>query len=231
MKYPKKIGVSLLIISLILLPLDFKISGNVISNYFSQSLSFMQITGFIFLFVSLIFLSYKESLDAIIIPTGSKEHGIERTEKAIDVYNKNKNKNLKLIISGDKSYPLNKSQRYGIYKMLREENIRPYDMKIRKAKNSIENILYALASENNKTIGIVSYPAHLWRFQYIFDKAKKQGKIPKNIKLIKIPTKEKFKDKIYGFLALVKEKYNLRKGFDKTKKTGRLGNYIKKFIS
>jgi hypothetical protein len=230
MKYPKKIGVSLLIISLILLPLDFKISGNVISNYFSQSLSFMQITGFIFLFVSLIFLSYKESLDAIIIPTGGYHHSKLRTEKAIKKYKGYKIK-PKIIISGDKSNPLEKSERYMIYSMLRKENIKPSKMKIRKAKNSIENILYALKNEKNKKIGIVSYPLQLKRFGFIIKRAKEEGKIPKNIKITKIPTKEKFKDKIYGFLALVKEKYNLRKGFDKTKKTGRFGNYIKKFIS
>jgi hypothetical protein len=178
----------------------------------------------------------------LIIPTGQGKENLVRTDSALEEWDKGYIG--KLMISGDKSEPLSKSERAEIYRHLRNyeytghKQVRPENILISRGKDSVENILYSFDKLTDaKSVGIVSYPEHLKRFEYIFDKAKEEGKIPLDMKLIKIPTSQSFKEWIYGKLANIKEHYNLRKGLkernsiQKNSALMKIGSSIKKIVS
>ena len=209
----KKLGVFLLVVSLILLLIGFnvKITGQTIGggNFFSL----FKILGISLFFISLLMLASKRTLDAIIIPLGpSYKEDIERTKRALKEYEKKGTKYF--VISGEKGKPKLKESQSNIYKELRKYGIKPSQMKIEgKSKNTLENVIYSLKKlKGVKDIGIVSYPKHHERFEYIINKAKKEGIIPGNIRIHKIKTKQTPKEWIYGTLANIKERYRLRKG-------------------
>ena len=228
----KLFGFIFLIASLTLLSLgSFSITGNVVANYFPSKLFSFHLIGLIFLLVSILIFTSKKSLDAIIIPTGDEQTDIERPQtaskrKADDCY----------VISGyvDKRRPIKYQQSATIYRELRKLGIKPSHIKIEgKSHDSLENALYSLEKlKGMKEIGIVSYPWHLKRYKEIIEEAQKEGIITKNIKIEYIPTKETAKEKVYGFLGNIKEKYRLRHGIKEAQKhrTGWFGNLIKKII-
>jgi len=206
---------------------NFNFTGRIISENYFNFLP-LNLIAIAFLLISILMFTNKKSLDAIIIPTGGHEKNIERAKRGEE-------KEAKYyLISGhiNKNNPIKESQTAEIYNELRKYGIKPSQMKIEgKSKDSLDNIMYSLEKlKGMKNIGIVSYPKHLKRFEYIIEKAKKEKIIPSDLEITYIPTNESSKEKIYGFLALLKEKYRLRKGINqgRKKKSGFLGQIIKK---
>jgi len=233
----KKIfGFLLLLISLAMLFYDMKsnFTGNFIGSYFQEN-NLIHIFGFSLLFVSLILFLYRKNLDAVIIPTGpSINDGFERAHKTGEYYEKG-SKIKYFVISGEGEKHSSEVQRDTIYRELRRHNIKSSKIKIEdKSHDTLENVIYSLKKlKNAKRIGIVSYPQHLNRFEYIIKKAKEEGIIDKNIKIEKIPTRQNVNEFFYGIIANLKERYRLRHGIKEAdkNKTGKFGQFIKKLIN
>ncbi len=226
----------LLIMSLtaIFWKVNLNFTGSFIANYFSKP-ALIHVFGLIFLFISLILLMSRKSLDAIIIPIGADiKEDIERAQRAGE-YSEKEGKTKYFVISGRRgTAPLPKSARYAIYKELRRHGIKPSEMKIEgKSKDTLENAIYSLKKlKGAKEIGIVSYPQHLKRIEYIINKAKEEGIIDKELKIEKIPTKQTVNELFYGIIANLKEKYRLRHGIKEAEEhpTGKFGQFIKELI-
>jgi len=205
----------LLVTSLILFLLSFNptINGGIIGINLG-GFSILKLLGLVFFIGALILFLSGKTLDVLIIPTGDGESDKVRTKRALKEWDKGYVK--KIMISGelDKKESISKSQRYSIYKLLREHGIKPKDICVSGGKNSEENLKYSFRKLDKlglrpNEIGTVSYPLHLDRFEKEFEKEKEKGEIPKNIKFHKIPTKQSKKDTIYGILANIKEDYHL----------------------
>lgn len=228
----KQIGIITLLFSITFLGIGIQgITGNIITEYFQGDFLSLHIIGLILLFISIFIFTSRKSLDAIIIPTaGYKEEDLERTKRTEKV------KTKYYLISGEKEEdkPFKETSRATIYKELRKYGIKPSQIKIEgESGDTLENILFSLKKlKDMKEIGIVSYPQHLKRFEYIINKAKEENLIPYDLRVTYLPTKEKSKEKIYGSLGLLKEKYRLRHSIKEAKKhkTGWLGNSIKKVL-
>lgn len=178
----------------------------------SLDFSYPNFFGLSLILISILIFMSRKSIDVLVVPTGDEQADEIRSERAVKEYKKGDVK--KIMISGKVDKDLKSSQRYSIYKNLREHEIKPKDIYVSGGKNSIENISESFEKfldigRNPKSIGIVSYPSHLERFEGIIEKAKRKGQIPEDIKFYKIPTKESPEDFQYGFLANLKEKYNL----------------------
>jgi hypothetical protein len=230
--FKRKIGVFLLICSFIFLiwGINSNLTGNLIREYFNNNFMLIHLLGLILLIFGIILFLERKSLDAVIIPTGGYEKNIKRTKRAKDEEAKY------YLISGyiDKNRSIKESQTADIYKELRKYGIKPSQMIIEsRAKDSLDNVIYSLGKlKGLKIIGIVSYPKHLKRYEYIINKAKKEGIVDKDIEIVKIPTEENLKEKVYGVLGNIKERYKLRNGIEKAQKnkTGWFGKVIKKII-
>ncbi len=228
----KQIGFVTLLSSVILISIGIQgMTGNIIKDYFQSNFLSLHLLGFVFLLASILIFVSKKSLDAIIIPTaGYKEENLERTKRI------KKEKTNYYLISGKKEEdkPFKETSRATIYKELRKYGIKPSKIKVEgKSGDTLENTLYSLRKlKSMKKIGIVSYPQHLKRFEYIINKAKEENLIHPKLKVTYIPTNETSKEKVYGFLGLLKEKYRLRQGIEKAEehKTGWFGNSIKKVL-
>jgi|SRR3989344_527262 len=214
----KKIGLIFLMISIILFIIpSISITGNIIAEKFLNN-SYFFISGLIFLFISFLILASRQSLDAIIIPTGpSIEIGKERADIAAEAY---KERQAKLLLISGKDSAKKDSQRYAIYKELRRYGIKPGEIRIEHAsRDTIENILFSLKKIKERglrDIGIASNPSHLDRFEMIIERAKKEGIIDDNFKIYRLETKETFGESVYGFFANLFNRYKLRHGIEKS---------------
>lgn len=222
---------------IILIGLKTSTTGGFIGTFLG--ISWLFFIGLFAFMVSIIVIIHKKTLDMIVIPTGGYEENEKRTKKALEEYDKGNVS--KFLISGiDEGIDLSKSQKYQIYKLIRDHDykapIKASDIKLTKGRrDSLDNIIYLIPElEGKKDVGIVSYPEHLKRFKYIIQKAKDEGKIPKGIKFHYIPTSQNLKEFAYGFIANQRERIRLRKGIDEAMKEER-GNYlinlIKRFFS
>lgn len=183
-----------------------------------QSFSYLHIIGFAFFLISILIFASKQTLDVIIIPTGpSYEIDKERTEKALEEYKKEKGSVF--MITGRIDEPKRNSQVYKIYQHLRNSGLKPSQMIVEgKSRNTIENVLFSLEKlkkKGAKDIGIASNPSHLDRFEYVIQKSKEEGIVNENFRVHRLETPENLREKIYGFLADMKTRYKLRKGFPK----------------
>ncbi len=221
----RRIGLFILIISILILVLNPLITGKVISES-SFSSPLLYFLGLFLLFLSFKIISYKKSLDAIIIPTGPNiETARGRAKRAAEEYDKKGSEVL--IISGfviPGKYKLKGTQQQEIYKILRKHGIKPSQMRVEgKSKDTIENILYSseiLKKLGARDIGIASEPSHLSRFERIIEAAKKEGYIDEDFKFHRLETEESMASGIYGILANVLTDYKLRKGIDNARKSG-----------
>jgi len=236
--FKNKMGIFILICSFIFLTLgfDFNLTGSVIAEYFKEKYLIFRMAGFVSLFISILMLTERKSLDttildAIIVPTGNKnERNITRAQVGA------KEKAGYYVISGysNKYKPIKESQTAEVYRELRKYGIKPSQMKIEsESKDTLENAMNSLSKlKGLKRIGIVSYPKHLKRFDYIIDKAKKEGLIDEDIEIVNIPTEETLIEKAYGVVGNIEEKYRLRNGIEKAqkKKKSWIGDLIKKVL-
>ncbi len=159
----------------------------------------------VFLFIS------RKSIDAIVIPTGTWEADIDRTEKAMSERDKLKD-NGYFLISGHKGEGfegMRKGQVYRIYKYLREHGVLPKDIRVEgKSHDSEENVLYVLKKmremeektgrERPLDIAFVSSHAHLKRFEDFYEEATKRGLVnKKDFRFHKIETEGEGEEKGY----------------------------------
>ena len=68
---------------------------------------------------------------------------------------------------------------------------------------------------------MVSNPSHLWRFRFLFNKAREEGLIDKDVEINYVPTRKNFlfedvHDAVYGITSLL---YYLLKWRDKSLKS------------
>lgn len=240
----KGFGFLLLIVSMgFILAGSFSITGFSVSQNTITSLNTSYI-GFIMLLVSLLLMTSKNSLEAIVIPTGQRKENFVRARKGVNYYS-NPETQYFIISGGRGSKKLRESERADIYRGLRAAGytgkkgegpeIKPSQMIIEgKSKDTLENVLYSLRKlrPGTKQIDFVSYPGQLDRFKLIIEKARKEGLVPEGLKVKYIPTHQNLKEFVYGILALAKEKYRLRNGIKEAEKhkTGKLGNLAKKVI-
>ena len=218
-----RVGIMLFLIAIIFFILSnpFNLTGNVIGGGIEMNIYF--VIGVVFLIGSFVAFVSRQSLDAIVIPTGgSYETDMERTDEAVKEYLVKGNAK-KLIISGTLGgKPVSESQRADIYRRLRKYRIKPIEMGIEgESKNSLENLLNTIKKvkkKGAKSIGIASNPSHLDRYEDILKQAKKEGIVDKNFKIYRIETDESFADKFYGAISRLFYRYKLSSGLDEAKK-------------
>lgn len=232
-----KVGLIFLVLSFVLfiLPYSINLTGNVISGSYFVKPSYLNLVGLVFLVLSFVIFVSRKSLDAIIIPTGpSKEVGVERADRAANEYESRGSKII--LITGSYEPNTKNSQRYAIYKELRKYGIKPSDIRVEgHSKNTLENTLNSLKKLKRggaHKIGIASNPSHLDRFQYIVNRAKKEGIVDKNVRLYRLETHEDIGSRTYGFFANLINRYKLSGGLEKAKKiqtpriVSKIGGYI-----
>jgi len=220
MKIKRLIGFALFLISLgLVLFGNFSFTGEVIG--FQNKFNILNFLGILILFISLILLTSKKSLEAIVIPTGQED--IERAETGRRYQTK---EDQYFIISGGKGAgSLSESERAHIYRELRqtkalkefgkEPKIKPSQITIEESStDTLENVLKTLKKlrPGTERITFVSYPLHLERFKLIMKKAREGGLVPEGLKEKYIPTEQNLYQFIYGKAALAKEKIRLRNG-------------------
>ena len=207
------IGTVLFVMGLAFLlePASFNITGNVILENSQIGFSYFYIVGITFLFASMVIFASRQSLDAIIIPTGGGEwdpenqmysQDRERAKTAIE-HKKELKGDKYFVISGHKGEGkenIRKGQSYSIYKFLRRHGIKPSQMIVEgKSHNTLENVLYTLKKIKEReekdgvkrpwNIAFVSYPGHLKRLEDFENEAVRKDLVDKkDFKFHKIST-------------------------------------------
>lgn len=204
---------------------DFSMTGNSIKESFSYVDFWDIFTIFSFVMFLVVFLSGKK-LEAILVPTGTHEADRERAKKGAKYYHEHEDREPEVLVSGSHDVqPFLSSQPGHIYKYLRKGKVPREDIIFEPySKNTAENVVYScdvIRKEGIKRIDVVSNPSHLWRFRYLFDKAKDEGLIDKDVKIGYIPTRRNFlfedvKDGVYGIMHYL---YYLWKWKDKSLKS------------
>lgn len=200
-----------------------------------SNLSYFYIFGIVLFTLSLLILISRQSLDAIIIPTGpSYEVGKERADRAGEEYKKRGSKIL--LISGREENSKGNTQRKVIYEELRKYGIKPSQIKIeQQSRDTLENVLFSIKKVRRfggNDIGIASNPSHLDRFMQIINEGKREGIIDRNLRVYRLETRERLGETVYGLFANLLNRYKLRRGlegarhYEIPKWIKTIGNYV-----
>ena len=208
------------------------ITGAVIG---SASASFISMFYLVFVFAGILMLVSNQTLDTIIIPTGGKENH-RRTARAYQEYSSQGGKPEILITgtvqfdgdSGDLRLEKN-NQTQQIVKQLLDYGVKPKEIIIEGAStDTLENFLYSseiLKRKDVRSVGIATDGDQYARFKMFERKAKKQGLIPRKLHFYQLGVNqeekgygEKFKGRVYGTLAYLKDFYKTRKGLPTRRK-------------
>ncbi len=225
-------GIFFLALSFLFLLVSFspRLSGGTIGVNTHISLSF--IISIIFFFLAILVFVARQTLDAIMIPTGTFEADKRRTERAYEEGKEEKGQIY--LISGRIDKPIKTSQVYAIYKQLRSHDIRLGNIIIEgKSANTLENVLFSLEKLKKRgahDVGIASNPIHLDRFEYVIKKAKEEGIIDKDFRVHRLEVPETPGEHIYGVVSNWLYRYELRKGLAHAEKPW-FHKWIKKIIS
>lgn len=237
----KAVGAFLFVASTILMVAShyFSITGYSISSNANNLLQLVPHIGIFLLFVSLLFLTTRQSLDAILIPIGpSLRVDKERAHRAIEDYQQRKLKPKLIMISGrlEREGGARTSQRYRIYSELRGYGIKPSEIKIEgESENTLENVLFSLKKIEKlgaRDIGIASNPSHLDRIEEIIKQGKKEGIINSNLHVYRLESQETAGSRVYGYLSGLLNRYRLRRGVEKARESKtpewikKIGGYI-----
>lgn len=182
-------------------------TGNFISVGGDNPNFFGLLTIISFALFLITFLSGKR-LEAILVPTGSDEADRERALKGAKYYHAHEKDEPYVLISGSTDEkPFVSSQPGHIYKYMRRDKVpRGSFLFEPKSKNTAENVVYSaevIRKKGIRTVDVVSNPSHLWRFRFLFDKAREEGLIDEDVRINYIPTRRNFlfedvKDAVYG---------------------------------
>ena len=199
------------IVSLVLIfwNIEFSFTGNVVRGYFNGESSFWHLLGIVFFIVSIFLLNVKkQGLEYLVIPTGWEEDRIPKAREELD-----KGAIDKIIITGHVDRGKVKgSHREKIYKAMREYGVKPSKMGILDGIDSEEDILY-LGKMVNKgdCINFDTFPLHYQEYKTLIDKAKRDDKFPKGVKIRNAKTKQGIKEVFYGIMGWSEELLNRRK--------------------
>ena len=181
----KKSVIVLLFAGMILFFIGTKFTVN--GAFFGQnsSINYVNLVGLFFIIGSMILLVQKDSLEAIIVPTGPTEKiGRERAVKGANRFHKNPSRYV--IVSGQ--YDNGKyggSQSQKIYEELINGGVsKDHIIFENRSRNTRENVAYTSNIINEKNIGkviIATDKAHAGRFKMLFQKAKKEGTVPRGL--------------------------------------------------
>ncbi|MBU1252399.1 MAG: YdcF family protein [Nanoarchaeota archaeon] len=212
MRHKNMWAFSFLALSLILVVIKFTFSPTGAFIGPAMKSSYSTFLGLAFFIVSFLMFTSRQTLDAIMIPTGGEKLNVPRTKKALEKKDSLKDDGY-FVISG--YYPhgnirgMKKSQDYSIYKDLRKHGVIPKGIMIEgQAHDTLENVLYSLkkikqrAEKENHPgridVGVVTYHGHFKRFKDFHRMAVSRGLIRRDdFRLHEIPTKETAKDKRY----------------------------------
>lgn len=220
----------------------FSVTGNIISQRYP--ILTVNIIGVFLLLISLLLMTSKKSLEAIVIPTGEKSENNERARVGLDYYSKKGNPENYFIITGGR-YGMRDPKREEIYKELRGAGytgktgegpeIKPSQMIVEShSRDTLDNVIYSLKKlrPGTRQIDFVSYPLHLSRIKLIMKKAKKEGLAPDWLKVKYVPTSQNVFEFFYGIIGLIEERYRLRHGIREAQKhsPGKFGNLVKRLL-
>ena len=184
--------------------------------------------------VAFLIFASRQTLDAIMIPTGGYEENAKRTKRAAERYANGGGKIL--LISGAIEKPVKTSQVYEIEKQLRSYGIKPSQIMVEgKSKSTLDNMLYSLEKLKKigaKKIGIAAPTSQLDRFESIIHQAKKEGLVDKDFTIYRLRVPEDFKKRIYGTVARLVYDYKLSRGlrYAKEHESSNLLNWIKSHL-
>lgn len=175
---------------------------NITGDFFGgeSSFDFLNIVGITFLMLFFISFMAGKKLETILVPTGSHKADKERASEGAEYYEEHNNENFSILISGSVDGKFGKrfisSQPGHIYKYMRRKKV-PRDSFLfePKSKNTAENVVYSckkIKEKGIKKVDVVSNPSHLWRFKFLFDKAKEEGLIDKDVEINYVPTERNF---------------------------------------
>jgi len=234
----KILGFALLIISLVLIfwKIEFNFTGNFIREHFHNGDFFWHLLGVAFLVVSLFMLNVKkQGLEYLVIPTGWEEDRIPQAKKELD-----RRKIDKIVITGHVDKKKTKgSHRQKIYKAMREYGIKPSEMKILRGVDSEEDVLYlGKMLKAGDEVVFDTFPLHYAEYKVLINKAKRDDKFPKGVKIRNAKTRQGIKEIIYGLAGWGEEILSRRKlDYVKNRETGRFSEtyssikeYVKKIL-
>ena len=180
-----KIGSLLVGIILFFTKSEFAVTGKFLRGF--NEINFFQMLGITIIFVSMILMLKKDSLEAVVVPTGpSLEIDQKRAKNGARKYLQNKDRFV--IISGIyNDGKLHGSQSEKIYRTLREGGVpRERILFEHESEDTLENVLYTskLAMEKGiKNLIVSTDKPHAKRFKLLFDRAKKKGLAPKDLRV------------------------------------------------
>ena len=236
----KRLAVFYLLFSLQLFILTGTIyfTGYSIYQDFSYKINLLQIVAITFIFISVILFVSSTGLDALIIPSqASEKRTREKARRAADYYHHHQVGVL--VASGGKTPGLNpkyNSDAEIIFEELVKAGV-PRDKIILedKSRDNLENVLYSLKKTSGTEIGIVSYPRHLDRFEYIIEKGKEQGVIDSRIKIHRVETNQKLIEQAYEIPAGIITRRAMKRGINSAKIPEgwmkKVANYVMKLFS
>jgi uncharacterized SAM-binding protein YcdF (DUF218 family) len=212
LRYKMIFGFSFLALSVIsfLLSYNSNFTGGVIGTNANPPLLYL--ASMVFIVASLFIFASKQTLDAIMIPTGGYEENSKRTKKALEEYDFGRGARYVLISGGTPS------QDYQIYRKLRQAGVERKKIKLEgKSNSTLDNVLYSLETLKEsgvKDLGIASSRSHLNRFEKIINRAKREGIIGGDFRVhrLEIPQSESAGKKLYEFIADLAYRYKLSKG-------------------
>lgn len=225
MRYKSVFGFSFLMLAIasFLLSYNWNITGGVIGS--NAAPSYLYFASIIFAVISLLVFASRQTLDAIMIPTGGYEENPRRTKRALEEYNEGKGAKILLIsggpMKGDKPpYSVKSGQVYQIYEQLRRYGVKPSSIMVEGQSNStLDNVLFSLErlkKKGVKDIGIASSPSHLDRFENIVEKAKEEGIVGRDFRAHRLELPEDQPEgigkKLYGSIAKAVYGYKLSRG-------------------
>ncbi len=209
----KKIfGFLLLIVGIFMLfsGFDFNFTGNLIQDYFSGGINFLQILGFVFLIGSVFLLVEKKGLDYLVIPTGWEEPRINKAKEEL-----NKHHFDKVIITGhvDKNEFKDRwSHRQKIYRAMRKYGLDKEEIKIVDGIDSEEDILdFGKFLKKGDTVYFDTFPLHCREYKTLINKAIRDGVFPKGVKIKNAKIHQGPKEIVYGVAGWMEELLKRRK--------------------
>ena len=219
MRYKFAIGFFFLLIAIVSLLFSFNqsMTGNAIGT--NGNTSYFYLISLISFIFSFLILTSRQTLDAILIPTGDLSPELKRTRRAYEEGGKDQI----YLISGRIDRPLTpERENYRIYKQLREHGVPVRNIKIEaKSGTTLENVLESLKKLKQMgahDVGIASYRTHLDRFEYVINKAKEEGLIGEDFRIHRLPVSETWGEHIYGVVSNLLYKYELRNGLQNAEK-------------
>ena len=190
------------------------------------------ILGLTFLIGSLVFLTKSDGLEYLVIPTGWEEPRIEKAKEELD-----RHKYDKIVITGHVNKGESKgSHRQFYYNELRKYGIKPKQMMVLDGIDSEEDILYlGKFVKPGDTLYFDTFPLHFQEYKLLVDKAKRDGKFPKRVKLKNLKISQGFKEFVYGVAGSTEElvkrrKLDYKKNRPKEERSDKIKEYVKNLL-